>query len=113
MGAPRQIDDGWSINRVRSPEFDLNQPAGRNATLSCFHITNNRRHTMFRNILVPTDGSALSRKGIKKAVALAKITGARITGFHVAPSYKFNVYADYVPPDFILPRDYQARAKKV
>lgn len=68
---------------------------------------------MFRNILVPTDGSALSRKGIRKAVALAKITGARITGFHVAPSYKFNVYADYVPPDFILPRDYQARARKV
>lgn len=68
---------------------------------------------MFRNILVPTDGSALSRKGIKKAVALARKTGSRITGFHVAPSYKFNVYADYVPPDFILPKDYAVRAKKV
>lgn len=68
---------------------------------------------MFRNILVPTDGSALSRKGVKKAVALAKITGAKITGFHVAPAYKFNVYADYVPADFMLPKDYQARAKKV
>lgn len=68
---------------------------------------------MFRNILVPTDGSALSRKGIKKAVALAKITGARVTGFHVAPAYKFNVYADYIPPDFVLPKDFEARAKKV
>jgi len=68
---------------------------------------------MFRNILVPTDGSALSRKAIKSAVALAKKTGAKVTGFHVAPAYKFNVYADYVPPDFMLPKDFEARAKKV
>ncbi len=68
---------------------------------------------MFRNILVPTDGSALSRKAIKKAVALAKITGARITGFHVAPAYNFNVYADYIPPNFILPKEFEARAKTV
>ena len=68
---------------------------------------------MFRNILVPTDGSALSRKAIKSAVALAKKTGSRVTGFHVAPAYKFNVYADYVPSDFMLPKDYEARAKKV
>lgn len=68
---------------------------------------------MFRNILVPTDGSALSRKGIKKAVALAKLTGSKVTGFHVAPAYKFNVYADYVPPDFILPKDYEVRARKI
>lgn len=68
---------------------------------------------MFRNILVPTDGSALSRKAVKKAVLLAKTTGARVTGFHVAPAYDFNVYADYIPPDFILPKDYEARARKV
>lgn len=68
---------------------------------------------MFRNILVPTDGSALSRKAIKKAVALAKKTGARISGFHVAPAYKFNVHADYIPPDFLVPREYEARQKKV
>lgn len=68
---------------------------------------------MFRNILVPTDGSALSRKAIKKAVALAQKTGARVTGFHVAPAYKFNVYADYIPPDFILPKEYETRQKKV
>lgn len=68
---------------------------------------------MFRNILVPTDGSALSRKAIKKAVALAQKTGARVSGFHVAPAYKFNVYADYIPPDFLVPREYEARQKKV
>lgn len=68
---------------------------------------------MFRNILIPTDGSALSRKAVKKAVALAKKTGARVTGFHVAPSYRFNEYADYIPPDFIIPREYEAMQKKV
>ena len=68
---------------------------------------------MFRNILVPTDGSALSRKAVRKAVALAKLTGAKVTGFHDAPAYKFNVYADYNPPDFILPTEFEANAKKV
>lgn len=68
---------------------------------------------MFRNILVPTDGSALSAKAVKKAVALAKSTGAAITGFHVAPAYRFNVYADYVPANFMQPKEYAARSRKV
>lgn len=68
---------------------------------------------MFRNILIPTDGSALSRKAVKKAVALAKKTRARVTGFHVTPSYRFNVYADYMPPDFVLPKEYEVQQKKV
>lgn len=68
---------------------------------------------MFKNILVPTDGSALSRNAAKRAVALAKATGATITGFHAAPSYKFELYADYVPPDLMLPAEYAAQAKKV
>jgi nucleotide-binding universal stress UspA family protein len=69
--------------------------------------------TMFRNILVPIDGSALSRKAVKKAVTLAKASGAKVTGFHVAPAYKFNVYADYVPPNFVMPKDFEARMAKV
>lgn len=72
-----------------------------------------KENAMFRNILVPTDGSALSRKAIKKAVALARSTGAAITAFHVVPAYRYNVYADYIPPDFMTPRDYDARAKKI
>jgi nucleotide-binding universal stress UspA family protein len=68
---------------------------------------------MFRNILVPTDGSVLSQKAVKKSVALAKKTGARITGFHVSPAYKLNVYAEYIVPDFIDPKKYEARQKKI
>ncbi len=68
---------------------------------------------MFKNILVPTDGSALSRKAVKKAAVFAKKMGAKITGFHVAPAYRYNVYADYVPANFMLPQEFAARTKKV
>jgi nucleotide-binding universal stress UspA family protein len=43
---------------------------------------------MFRNILVPTDGSALSRRAIKRAVQLAKGQKARVTGLYVAPPWR-------------------------
>jgi len=68
---------------------------------------------MFKNILVPTDGSPLSRSAARKAVALAKATGARITAFHVAPAYKFDGHEDYVSPDLVLPNEYKQRAGKV
>jgi len=68
---------------------------------------------MFKNIMVPTDGSPLSRKAARQAAAMAKAVGARITAFHVAPAYRYNVYADYIPPDFEWPKAYAARVKKI
>lgn len=41
---------------------------------------------MYKNILVPTDGSALSRAAADKAIKLAKLTGARVTAFFAAPA---------------------------
>ena len=38
---------------------------------------------MVERILVPVDGSATSRKGAKEAIAVAKLTGARIKLLHV------------------------------
>lgn len=38
---------------------------------------------MFRNILIPTDGSELSKKAIQNGVELAKTLGAKVTGLHV------------------------------
>lgn len=40
---------------------------------------------LYKHILVPTDGSALSRKAIRTAVALARTLGARITALYVVP----------------------------
>ena len=49
---------------------------------------------MFKNILVPTDGSKLSTKAAKGAVKLAKSLGARITGFYAAPDFSSTYYGD-------------------
>lgn len=43
---------------------------------------------MYRNILVPTDGSKLSAKAADEAVKLAKAFGAKITYVHVMPDYR-------------------------
>jgi nucleotide-binding universal stress UspA family protein len=39
--------------------------------------------------------------------------GAKITGFHVAPAYRAEVYADYVPPSYISPKDFDKRTRVV
>jgi nucleotide-binding universal stress UspA family protein len=36
---------------------------------------------MFKRILLPTDGSAVSRKAVKQGVDVAKATGAKVVGF--------------------------------
>ncbi len=68
---------------------------------------------MYTNLLVPTDGSRLSDKAIKEAIALARGTKARITLFYSVADYPEPIYmesammAAYIPPDA-----YQAEAKK-
>jgi nucleotide-binding universal stress UspA family protein len=50
---------------------------------------------MFKNILVPTDGSELALRGAHLAIGLAKSLGARVTAFHAAPDYQSGTYAGY------------------
>jgi nucleotide-binding universal stress UspA family protein len=47
---------------------------------------------MFKHILLPTDGSALSQVAIQKAVHLAKSMKAKITGVSVMPEQKYYLY---------------------
>ena len=63
---------------------------------------------MFKHILVPTDGSTLSHDAAAQAVALAKLTGAQLTAFHVAPAYHFDL-GEGPAHDFVPPADYAAR----
>lgn len=67
---------------------------------------------MYKNLLVPTDGSTLSRRTIRDAAQLAAKLGAKITGFYVAPTYRVEVYTDYIPPDLMTPSQHTAAAKK-
>ncbi len=55
---------------------------------------------MFKHILVPTDGSKLSGKAVAQAVALAKLSGAAMTGLYVMAPYSPAMYGEaaiYVP----------------
>jgi len=42
---------------------------------------------MFKNILIPTDGSEQSQRAIRTGIALAKVHQSKITGIHVIPDY--------------------------
>ncbi len=67
---------------------------------------------MFKNILIPTDGSTLSKKAIKAGIALAKSTGARVTGFYSPEPYEILAYGEYFPPDLMSRAEWDEHAKK-
>ena len=47
---------------------------------------------MYQKILVPTDGSALSKKAIKSAVELAAAVGAEVVALNVVPRYPMSYF---------------------
>lgn len=47
---------------------------------------------MFKHILLPTDGSELSKKAIEQGVRLAQSVGAKVTGIYVMEPYHFFSY---------------------
>lgn len=49
---------------------------------------------MFKHILVTTDGSRLSLKGVKAGVRLAAALGARVTGVCVIPPWRTPLYGE-------------------
>lgn len=55
---------------------------------------------MYKNILLPTDGTEFCDKAVRHGVALAKFTGARATGVVVTvPLRRF--VAPSIPPDMV------------
>jgi nucleotide-binding universal stress UspA family protein len=42
---------------------------------------------MFKNILMPTDGSEHSEKAVERGIELAKLCRAKVTGIHVVPDF--------------------------
>jgi len=54
---------------------------------------------MFKHFLLPTDGSELSNKAVKKAIQLAQLLGARITALHVIEPY----HPPYLKGEYKLP----------
>lgn len=70
---------------------------------------------MFKHILLPTDGSAMSDMATQQCIALAREAGATVTAIHVTPEFHVFAYA----PDMVTdtPEQYrhyaEASAKKI
>ena len=69
---------------------------------------------MFRNILVPTDGSAPSMRAAKLAIGLAKSSRGRITALHVSAPFVPPTFADGVAgyPELYSPTAYRRLMQK-
>ncbi len=52
---------------------------------------------MYKHILIPTDGSDLSRAAAQNGVKLAQALGARVTAFFAAPAPTPLVYEGFLP----------------
>ncbi len=68
---------------------------------------------MFKNILIPTDGSKLAAKGVKAGVRLAKALGARVTGVYVTLPYTPPVYGEAAMYyGMYSPKEYKSMTEK-
>ena len=67
---------------------------------------------MFKHILVPTDGSALSGDTVKKAVAFAREPGAKISFFYARPDYPVAFYGEGALIDPTTPEKFAEMADK-
>lgn len=67
---------------------------------------------MFKKILIPTDGSALSRKAIRAGVRLAKELGAKITAYYALEMFQPYVYGDGTVIDSATLNAFEQRARK-
>lgn len=63
---------------------------------------------MFKNILVPTDGSELSHETVRKAVTFASETGAGITAFYARPARSLPYAVEGVVTHKLSEADYNA-----
>ena len=61
---------------------------------------------MYKNILIPTDGSELSARTIKAGLELARITGAHVTGLYVAPMATPLVFKGLLPVAYSPPEQH-------
>ena len=59
---------------------------------------------MYTNILLPTDGSALSQTAIDNGLRFAKHVGARVTGFYVMIERQPESFEDFAPVEVKTPK---------
>ena len=67
---------------------------------------------MYKNILLPTDGSALSRQAVAAGIALAGSLGASVVGMHVLPQLRKDQLEAWMHHDPDHARHWQALLDK-
>ena len=67
---------------------------------------------MFKHILVPADGSDLSKATARRAVSFAKEAGARITAFFAKPEYPVSYYGEGALIDPTTPEKFDELAEQ-
>src|SRR5205823_774810 len=66
---------------------------------------------MFKNILVPTDGSKLSQKAVREAIEVAKVVNAKVTALHVYPKFAGSPYGTFGPAEDILEEAHENQSR--
>jgi len=67
---------------------------------------------MYKHILIPTDGSDLSRAAALQGVKLAKALGAKVTAFFAAPAATPVVYKGFLPVGYGTQEEHAAAIEK-
>ena len=67
---------------------------------------------MFKHILIPTDGSEISRKAVAAGIELAKAVGAKVTVVYAAPSATPVVYKHFLPVGYMTPQKHAQAIKR-
>lgn len=67
---------------------------------------------MYKHILIPTDGSDLSRAAALQGIKLAKSLGARVTAFFAAPPATPMVYNGFLPSSYGATGEHAAMIEK-
>jgi nucleotide-binding universal stress UspA family protein len=68
---------------------------------------------MFKNILIPTDGSPVASKAVKAGIELAKDLGAKVTGYYAVEAIQPRVYGEGYMIDNKTIKAFEQQARKV
>ena len=66
---------------------------------------------MFKHILIPTDGSAVSAKAVKAGIAFARESGARVTGYHAVEPVSTHLYGEGYVADKAMIAEFERRRR--
>lgn len=63
---------------------------------------------MYSKILIPTDGSDISKSAAHAGVEFSKQLNAEVFGVFIAPEYQYPIYVEVIPPSFPTEEEYRA-----